>query len=164
MQGRKVKGGGGATKMQGRKVKWERGATKMQGRKVKFFYTVLSTEMDLWYCPASREMENISRGPYLLRFCHYPHRGVDTGQHGCKTTEYKSTDSPLPPLLDSIYRDQFSSGYFYCTVYNLRLRIFIVFGGFKILFRLYLLSPLPSKILKVLENLKKNGIKMILNR
>jgi hypothetical protein len=25
---------------------------------------------------------------------------VDAGQHGCKTTEYKSTDSLLPPLLN----------------------------------------------------------------
>ncbi len=33
---------------------------------------------------------------YLLGFCHYPHRGLDTGQHGCKTTEYKSANSPLP--------------------------------------------------------------------
>ncbi len=78
-------------------------------------------------------------------------------QHSCKTTEYKSTDSPFPLYYIGyciIYRDQqsnglnphkFSSGYMYCTVYNLRLWIFVVFSGFKILFRLYLLSPLPLK-------------------
>ncbi len=33
---------------------------------------------------------------YYQEICHYPHRGIDGGQHG--TTEYKSTDSPLPPL------------------------------------------------------------------
>ncbi len=38
---------------------------------------------------------------YLRGFCYHPHRGVDVGQHGCKTPEYnKSTDSPLPPLLN----------------------------------------------------------------
>jgi hypothetical protein len=43
-------------------------------------------------------LQIISRG-YLGRFCHYPHRGVVLGQHGCKTTapEYMSTDS-LSPL------------------------------------------------------------------
>jgi hypothetical protein len=52
----KLNGGGGA------------GGDKDVGKKSYIFYTVLSTEMDLWYCTASREMENISRGPYLLRF------------------------------------------------------------------------------------------------
>jgi hypothetical protein len=33
---------------------------------------------------------------YFWGFCRYPLRGVDAGQYGCKTTEYKSTDSPLP--------------------------------------------------------------------
>jgi hypothetical protein len=28
---------------------------------------------------------------------------VESGQHGSKTTEYKSTDSPLPPLLNVMY-------------------------------------------------------------
>ncbi len=28
---------------------------------------------------------------------------VDYGRHSCKTTEYKSTDSPLPPLLNVMY-------------------------------------------------------------
>ncbi len=46
-----------------------------------------------------REMENISRGPTHGDVGHFPHRGVDTGQHGCKTTEYISKDSPLFPLL-----------------------------------------------------------------
>jgi hypothetical protein len=109
--------------------------------------------MDLWCCPASREMENISRGPYLLRFCHYPHRGVDaTRLQNYRVQEYR-LPSPLSIILDSIYRDQqsnglnphkFSSG-LYCTEYNLRLWIFIVFGGFEILFRIYLLSPLSLK-------------------
>jgi hypothetical protein len=36
-------------------------------------------------------------------FVHYLHREVDAGQHGCKTTEYKSTDSLLPPLLNVMY-------------------------------------------------------------
>jgi hypothetical protein len=40
-------------------------------------------------------MENKSR------FCHYLylHRGVDAGYYGCKTTEHRSTDSPLPPSI-----------------------------------------------------------------
>ncbi len=50
-----------------------------------------------------REMEIISRGPILRGFCHYPHRGVDAGQHGCKITEHKITDSPRPPLLNVMY-------------------------------------------------------------
>jgi hypothetical protein len=33
----------------------------------------------------------------LRGFCHYPHRGVDTGRRNCETTEYKSTDSLSPP-------------------------------------------------------------------
>ncbi len=41
---------------------------------------------------------------YLRGFYHSPHRGVDAGQHGCRTTEYKSTNSPLPPLLNVMYR------------------------------------------------------------
>ncbi len=36
---------------------------------------------------------------YIRGFCHYPHRGVDAGRHICKTTEYKSTESPFPPFL-----------------------------------------------------------------
>ncbi len=40
---------------------------------------------------------------HLRGFCHYPHRSVDTGHHRCKTTEYKSTDHPLPPLLNVMY-------------------------------------------------------------
>jgi hypothetical protein len=32
-----------------------------------------------------------------------PQRGVDAGQHGCKTSEYKSTDSLLTPLLNVMY-------------------------------------------------------------
>jgi hypothetical protein len=51
-------------------------------------------------------------GEYKQRFhlqgsCHY-HRGVDAGQHGCETTEYKSTDTPLPPLLYVMYCVRFS--------------------------------------------------------
>ncbi len=49
-----------------------------------------------------REMENINRGPTFL-FCHCPHRVIDAGRHSCKTTEYKSTDSRLPPLLNVMY-------------------------------------------------------------
>jgi hypothetical protein len=37
---------------------------------------------------------------HLRGFCH---RGVDAGRHSCKTTVYKSTDSPLPPLLNVMY-------------------------------------------------------------
>jgi hypothetical protein len=37
----------------------------------------------------------------LRGFCHYPHRGVDAGRHSCKTTEYKSTESLLPPSFKS---------------------------------------------------------------
>ena len=40
---------------------------------------------------------------YLRGFCHNPHRGVDERQHSCKTTKYKCTDSPLPPLLNVMY-------------------------------------------------------------
>jgi hypothetical protein len=51
-----------------------------------------------------REVGNTSTCREVLRgFCHYPHRGVDAGRHSCKTTEYKSTDSPLPPLLNVMY-------------------------------------------------------------
>jgi hypothetical protein len=48
-------------------------------------------------------------GSHLRGFCHYRRRGVDAGHHSCKTTEYKSTDSPLLPffkcnvLRESIY-------------------------------------------------------------
>jgi hypothetical protein len=49
-------------------------------------------------------MENIGRGPIFGDFCHYPHRGVDAGRHGCKTTgwiqEYRL---PSPPLLNVMY-------------------------------------------------------------
>jgi hypothetical protein len=41
----------------------------------------------------SREMENISRGP--TNFVTIFTRGVDA-EHGCKTTEFKSTDSDSP--------------------------------------------------------------------
>ncbi len=40
---------------------------------------------------------------HLRGFCHYPYRGVDAGHHTCKTTEYKSTESPLPPLLNVMH-------------------------------------------------------------
>jgi hypothetical protein len=53
-------------------------------------------------------MENISRGPTFGGFCHYPHREVDAGRHGCKTTEYKSTDSSLPRLLIEMYCERVS--------------------------------------------------------
>ncbi len=43
-------------------------------------------------------MENISGGHYVD-----PHRGVDAGGHGYKTTEYKNTDSPLLPILNVMY-------------------------------------------------------------
>jgi hypothetical protein len=55
-------------------------------------------------------MENISRGPtrsYHRGFCHYPHRKIDAGRHDCKTTEYKSTDPPLLPLLKVPKREIF---------------------------------------------------------
>jgi hypothetical protein len=42
-------------------------------------------------------------GSHLWVYCHYRHRGVDAGHHSCKTTEYKSTDSPLPHLLNGMY-------------------------------------------------------------
>jgi hypothetical protein len=46
--------------------------------------------------------------------CHYPHGGVDAEQHGCKTTEYKNTDSPL------------SSTVMYCVRVSLRIvKIFL---------------------------------------
>jgi hypothetical protein len=51
----------------------------------------------------AREIENISRDPTFGDFCHYPHRGVDAGRHGFKNTEYKSTDTTLPPLLNVMY-------------------------------------------------------------
>jgi hypothetical protein len=35
--------------------------------------------------------EDYKKRSYLRGFCHYPHRGVDAEQHGCKTTQYKST-------------------------------------------------------------------------
>ncbi len=38
-----------------------------------------------------------------MGFFHYPQRGFDAGQHGCKTTESESTDSPLPTLLSAMY-------------------------------------------------------------
>jgi hypothetical protein len=40
---------------------------------------------------------------HLQGFCHYLHRGVNAGQHCYKTTEYESTDTPLPPLLNVMY-------------------------------------------------------------
>jgi hypothetical protein len=43
----------------------------------------------------TREMENISRGPTFADFVTIL---TDAGQHGCQTTEYNSTDYPLPPL------------------------------------------------------------------
>jgi hypothetical protein len=52
-------------------------------------------------------MYNISRGltlgSYLRGFSNHPHRGVDAEQHGCKTTEYENSDSPLPPLENVMY-------------------------------------------------------------
>ncbi len=39
---------------------------------------------------------------YLQGFCHYPHKGVDAEQHGCTTKDYKSTDSPLTPLVNHV--------------------------------------------------------------
>ncbi len=36
---------------------------------------------------------------YLRGFSHYPHRGVDAGQHGCKTTEYRTrVQTPISPV------------------------------------------------------------------
>jgi hypothetical protein len=46
-------------------------------------------------------MKNISKGPTFGDF--YPHREVDAGQHGCKTSEYKSTASPVSLLLNVMY-------------------------------------------------------------
>jgi hypothetical protein len=51
-------------------------------------------------CHGQRDGE-ISRGPTFgdfVTFCHYPHRGVDAGHHSCRTIEYQSTESPLPPI------------------------------------------------------------------
>jgi hypothetical protein len=53
------------------------------------------------------EMENIStvqysRGPTFGDFT-LSFRGVEAKQPSSKTTEYKSTDSSLPPLLDAMY-------------------------------------------------------------
>ncbi len=49
-------------------------------------------------------MENMSRGPTFGDFVTILRvQGVDAGQHYCKTTEYKSTDSTLPPLLNVMY-------------------------------------------------------------
>ncbi len=45
-------------------------------------------------------MENISRGSTFGDFVSILANGIDTDQHGCKTTEYKSTDYPLPPLVN----------------------------------------------------------------
>ena len=46
-----------------------------------------------------REMENIRRGPAFGDFATILTREVDAGRHGCKTTEYKSTDyGTLSPL------------------------------------------------------------------
>jgi hypothetical protein len=35
-----------------------------------------------------------SRGPTFGDFCHYPHREVDAGRHGCKCTEYRLPTYP----------------------------------------------------------------------
>jgi hypothetical protein len=52
--------------------------------------------------PGSRGQKGTrSRNPYP-QHC-YPHRGVDVGHSGCRTTEYKSTDSPFPHLLNVMY-------------------------------------------------------------
>ncbi len=48
---------------------------------------------------APSEMENISRG-LPGGFCHYPHRGVDARQHGCKTAEYGTkVQTPSSPCI-----------------------------------------------------------------
>ncbi len=53
-------------------------------------------------------MQNISRGSTFGDFVHYPHRGACAGQHGCKTTEYKVSDSLLPTLLIVLYCERVS--------------------------------------------------------
>ena len=51
------------------------------------------------------------------------HRGINAGQHSCKTTEYKSTDSSLPPLLNVMY----------CVRVSLRtVKIFLARGSWVI--------------------------------
>ncbi len=46
---------------------------------------------------------------YLRGFGHRPHGDVDAGQHGCKITDYKSTNSPLPPSIKcSVLRESLS--------------------------------------------------------
>jgi hypothetical protein len=53
-------------------------------------------------------MENISRGPTFGDFV--PIRTeASAGRYSCMTTEYKSTDSPLPPLLNVMYRTAWES-------------------------------------------------------
>ncbi len=61
-----------------------------------------------------REMENISTGPTFGDFV-----TILTGQHGCKTTKYKSTDSPLPPSIKCyVLRESLSedSPYIPCAI------------------------------------------------
>jgi hypothetical protein len=45
---------------------------------------------------------------YLRGIRYYPHRGVDAGHHGYQTTEYKSTGSPVLPLLNVMYCERVS--------------------------------------------------------
>ncbi len=69
-------------------------------------HTYVNSEITRWPLLRSahaRERENISTESHLRGFCHYSHRGVHAGHYDCKTTEYKSTDSPLPPLLNVMY-------------------------------------------------------------
>ncbi len=58
--------------------------------------------------PACQSQCNQREGEYKERFhlrgfCHYLHREVDAGRQGCKTTKYKSRDTPLLPLLNVMY-------------------------------------------------------------
>ncbi len=60
-----------------------------------------------WHCYQAHSIfqrdGEYKKRSHLRGFCHYPHREVDAGRHGCKTTEYKSIDSPLPLLLNVMY-------------------------------------------------------------
>jgi hypothetical protein len=48
-------------------------------------------------------MENISGGPTFGDFVTIRTERSMQGRHGCKTPEYKSLDSHLPPLLNGMY-------------------------------------------------------------
>ncbi len=50
-----------------------------------------------------RKMENLSRGPTFGDFVTILTEGSMQDIHSCKTTEYKSTDFPLPPLFNVMY-------------------------------------------------------------